>query len=128
MAELPPEPSVGLMPRDAEAFGEGPSLSTGLGTGSQGEGCLNGRRASGQSLPTGARGRCWWQGGKGAPRTATWLACLERPCRHWALAPASEKAVELAWAREKLRFLEVLISTFVTVLSAKCRGGQEARD
>ena len=32
MAELPPEPSVGLMPRDAEAFGEGPSLSTGLGT------------------------------------------------------------------------------------------------
>lgn len=32
MAELPPEPSVGLMPRDAEACGEGPSLSTGLGT------------------------------------------------------------------------------------------------
>lgn len=47
---------------------------------------------------------------------------------HWALAPASEKAAVLAWAREKLWFLEIRISTFITVLSAKCKGGQRARD
>ena len=51
-------------------------------------------------------------GGKRAPRTVTWPARLGGPSGHWALAPA----------REKLQFLEVRISTCITVLSAECRG------
>ena len=65
-------------------------------------------------------------GREGSPRTAAWPACLGGPCRPQDLAPASEKAAGLA--REKHGFLEMHISTFVTVLSANCRGGQEARD
>lgn len=67
-------------------------------------------------------------GREGSPRTLAWPACPGRPCGHWGLVPASEKAAVLAWAREKRGFLEMRISTFVTVLSAKCRGSQEARD
>lgn len=92
-----------------------------------GEGCLIDGCTSDQFLPVGAGERHWW-GGRRASRTAAWPACRGSPCRHYALAPASEKAAALAWAGEKLRFLEMCISTFITVLSAKCRGGQGARD
>lgn len=91
--------------------------------------------SQGEAYSTGAApvtNPCLWGPGGGAvgegrEPQGQWLGRLSWEGR-WARAPASEKATVLAWAREKLRFLEMHISTFITVLSAKCKGGQRARD
>lgn len=68
--------------------------------------------------------------GVGEPQKNNMAALPEKgwPFRRWILAPTSMKTTVLALAEEKLRFLEMCISTFVTVLSAKRTGSQRARD
>ena len=127
-----PEPLVGLRvylalskPGDGEAGRKCPSSPSGLGT-------REAREKDVWLVTMSVVNPCLLgleevlAGREGSPRTAAWPACLGGPCRPQDLAPASEKAAGLAW--EKHGFLEMHISTFVTVLSANCRGGQEARD